>query len=133
LAAVGAVPRSGSSQRISPAGRTHPPRAQVGKRLVDGLFQVELPPTRAHLVNNVTHWAYRLLNGALYGIVVESLPQAPSELRAALRRSVWVGDSVTLPAAKLSKPIWDYDAKTLAMYGLATATARQLTLAHVHS
>jgi hypothetical protein len=40
---------------------------------------------------------------------------------------------VILPAAKLYKPIWDYDAKTLAadlrahlVYGLATATAMSL-------
>jgi hypothetical protein len=40
---------------------------------------------------------------------------------------------VILPAAKLYKPIWDYDAKTLAndlsahlVYGFATAIARRL-------
>ena len=45
---------------------------------------------------------------------------------------VWSGDYVILPAAKLYKPIWEYDTKTLAkdlsahlVYGLATATAMQ--------
>jgi hypothetical protein len=34
-----------------------PAPAQVGKRLVEGLFGIELPRTRARLVNNVMHWA----------------------------------------------------------------------------
>ena len=110
-----------------------PAPAQVGKRLIEGLFQVELPPTRAQLVNNVAHWAYGLLNGALYGIVVGSLPNRRVSYGLPFGASVWAGDYVVLPAAKLYKPIWDYDAKTLAkdltghlVYGLGTATAMGL-------
>jgi hypothetical protein len=36
-----------------------PAPAHVGKRLVEGLFDIELPAQRARLVNNVTHWAPR--------------------------------------------------------------------------
>jgi len=50
-----------------------PAPAQVGKRLVEGLFQLKLPPERAALVNNVTHWAYGMLGGAQYGLVAGSL------------------------------------------------------------
>lgn len=115
-----------------------PAPAQVGKRLVEGLFQVELPPTRAQLVNNVAHWAYGLLNGALYGIVVGSLPRRRVSYGLPFGASVWAGDYVVLPAAKLYEPIWDYDAKTLAndlgahlVYGLATAaTLRALSPRH---
>jgi hypothetical protein len=110
-----------------------PAPAQVGKRLVEGLFQVKLPPTRARLVNNVTHWAYGLLNGALYGIVAGSLPKQRVSYGLPFGASVWAGDYVILPAAKLYKPIWEYDAKTLAkdltghlVYGLGTATAMGL-------
>src|ERR1700751_3543821 len=46
-----------------------PAPAIVGKRIVEGLFQTELPPARARLVNNVTHWAFGIANGAVYGIV----------------------------------------------------------------
>jgi Protein of unknown function (DUF1440) len=114
-----------------------PAPAQVGKRLVEGLFQVELPPSRAQLVNNVTHWAYGLLNGALYGIVVGSLPRRRVSYGLPFGVSVWAGDYVVLPAAKLYQPIWDYDAKTLAkdfmghlVYGVATATAMRLLSAN---
>ena len=49
--------------------------------------------------------------------------------------TVWSGDYVILPAAKLYKPIWEYDPKTLAndlsvhLYGLGTATALRVLTA----
>jgi hypothetical protein len=110
-----------------------PAPAQVGKRLIEGLFQVELPATRARLVDNVIHWAYGTLYGALYGIVAGSLPEPRVKFGLPFGAFVWAGDYVILPAAKLYKPIWEYDAKTLAkdlsahlVYGLATATAFRL-------
>ena len=112
-----------------------PAPAHVGKRLVEGVFGVELPPRRARLVNNVTHWAYGILNGAQYGIVAESLPSPRIRYGLPFGAMVWAGDYVILPAAKLYKPIWKYDAKTLAndlsahlVYGLATAAALRLLL-----
>jgi Protein of unknown function (DUF1440) len=110
-----------------------PAPAQVGKRLWEGLFQVDLPPTRAQLVNNVTHWAYGLLNGMLYGIVAGSLPRQRVTYGLPFGAAVWAGDYVILPAAKLYKPIREYDRKTLAkdltghlVYGLGTAAAMRL-------
>ena len=50
-----------------------PAPAQVGKRLVEGLFQIDLPDRYAALVNNITHWGYGVIGGAPYGIVVGSL------------------------------------------------------------
>ena len=110
-----------------------PAPAHVGERLVEGLFQIELPPTRARLVNNAMHWAYGIFNGAQYGIVAGSLPRPRVSYGLAFGATVWAGDYVILPAAKLYEPIWEYDRKTLAndlsahlVYGLATATALRL-------
>jgi hypothetical protein len=107
-----------------------PAPAHVGKRLVEGLFHIELAPGRARLVNNVMHWAYGIFNGAQYGIVAESLPTPRIRYGLPFGATVWASDYVILPAAKLYEPIWDYDAKTLAndlsahlVYGLATAAA----------
>ena len=55
-----------------------PAPAHVGKRLVEGLFDIELPPPRARLVNNVTHWGFGIVNGAAYGLVAGSLPRPRS-------------------------------------------------------
>jgi hypothetical protein len=107
-----------------------PAPAQVGKRLVEGLFQLKLPPERAALVNNVTHWAYGMLGGAQYGIVAGSLRSPRVRYGLPFGASVWAASYAVLPAAKLYKPIWEYDLPTLAkdlgahlVYGFTTATA----------
>ena len=110
-----------------------PAPALVGKRLVEGLFQIELPASKARLVNNVTHWGFGIVSGALYGIVAGSLPKQSVLYGLPFGASVWASGYVVLPAAKLYKPIWKYDPKTLAkdlsghlVYGLGTATAMRL-------
>jgi hypothetical protein len=110
-----------------------PAPAHVGKRLVEGLFAIELPPQRARLVNNVTHWAFGILNGAAYGLVAGSLPTSRVSYGLPFGAAVWANGYVVLPVAKLYEPIWKYDVKTLAndlsahlVYGLATATAWRL-------
>jgi hypothetical protein len=110
-----------------------PAPAHVGKRLVEGLFDIKLPPERARLVNNVTHWAFGIANGAAYGLVAGSLPNPRVSYGPVFGASVWASGYVVLPAAKLYEPIWKYDVKTLAkdlsahlVYGTATAAAWQL-------
>jgi hypothetical protein len=110
-----------------------PAPAQVGKRLVEGLFERELPPQRARLVNNITHWAYGILGGVQYGIVAGSLPTPRIRYGLPFGASVWAAGYVVLPAAKLYEPIWKYDRVTLTkdlsahlVYGLGTATALRL-------
>jgi hypothetical protein len=118
-----------------------PAPAQVGKRLVEGLFDVELPPRRARSMNNLTHWAYGMLGGAQLGIVAGSLPRLRVGYGIPFGASVWAAGYVVLPAAKLYRPIWKYDARTLAddlsahlVYGLATAAAlRRLSAAGRHA
>jgi hypothetical protein len=111
-----------------------PAPAQVGKRLVEGLFEVELPAKSAPLVNNATHWGFGILSGAGYGLVAGSLPSPRIRYGLPFGAGVWAGGYVVLPLAKLYEPIWKYDVKTLAddlsahlVYGLATAAAWRLT------
>ena len=111
-----------------------PAPALVGKRLVEGLFDIELPPQRARLMNNATHWGFGMLSGAGYGLVAGSLPKAPILSGLPFGASVWTGGYVVLPLAKLYEPIWKYDVRTLAndlsahlVYGLTTAAAWRLT------
>jgi hypothetical protein len=107
-----------------------PAPAQVGKRIVEGLFDRKLPPTRARLVNNLTHWAFGMFAGVQYGIVDGSLPRPRICYGLPFGAAVWASGYVILPAAKLYEPIWKYDRKTLArdlsahlVFGIATATA----------
>jgi hypothetical protein len=110
-----------------------PAPAQVGKRLIEGLSGRELPPQRAALVNNITHWAYGMLSGAQYAIVAGSLSAPRIRYGLLFGTGVWAVGYAVLPAAKLYKPIWEYDRQTLAkdlsahlVYGLSTATALKL-------
>ncbi len=112
---------------------TAPAPAQVGKRIVEGLFQVELPEDKAPLTNNVVHWGYGIAWGGLFGLVVGSL-RSPAVWHGLLfGPTVWVSGYVVLPLAKLYRPMWEYDAKTLwkdlsahLAYGLTTAAAFRL-------
>ena len=110
-----------------------PAPAQVGRRLVEGLFDRKLPPHRARLVNNVTHWAFGILGGVQYGIVAGSLRTWRVRYGLPFGASVWAVGYVVLPAAKLYRPIWEYDRVTLVkdlsahlVYGIGTAVALRL-------
>src|SRR3954447_7988715 len=115
-----------------------PAPAQVGRRLVEGLFQRKLPDRRAALVNNITHWGYGAFAGVQYGIVAASLRKARVAYGLPFGAGVWATGYVILPAAGLYKPIWEYDATTLAkdlsahlLFGLTTACAFGLPAARV--
>jgi len=110
-----------------------PAPAHVGKRLVEGLFGRELPDQRAALVNNITHWGYGVLNGAPFGIVAGSVRSPRVRYGALFGATVWATSYAVLPAAKLYKPIWEYDIRTLGkdlsahlVYGLSTAAVFRL-------
>jgi hypothetical protein len=110
-----------------------PAPALVGKRLVEGLFGIQIPASRVALVNNITHWGYGALGGAQYGVVAGSLARQRVSYGLPFGASVWGASYVVLPLAKLYKPIWDYDRVTLAkdlsahlVYGLTTAAAMRL-------
>ncbi len=105
-----------------------PAPAVVGKRLVEGLLQVELADHRAGLTNNVTHWGYGMLMGAQYGLLAGSLRGRHLWLGLPFGAAVWGSSYVVLPAAGLYKPIWQYDRRTLTkdltahlVFGLGTA------------
>jgi hypothetical protein len=114
-----------------------PAPALIGKRLVEGLFQREVPPERAALVNNVVHWAYGSLWGTGYGIAAGSLPAPRARYGLVFGSIVWATDYVVLPLAKLYKPIWEYDGETLAkdlsahwVYGLGAAAIFRVLSEH---
>ena len=107
-----------------------PAPAHVGRRLVEGLFQVELAPQWARLTSNVMHWGYGMSWGAQYGIVVGSA-RSPRPVYGLVLGPVAFGTGyVVLPLMKLYKPIWEYDRETLAndlsahlTFGVVTAGA----------
>ncbi|MGI8807787.1 MAG: hypothetical protein ACR2KK_08100 [Acidimicrobiales bacterium] len=110
-----------------------PAPAHVGKRVVEGLFQVTVDPQWARTTNNVMHWAYGLAWGAQYGLVAGSARVLQRNHGLLLGQVVFSSGYVVLPLAKLYKPIWEYDGRTLArdlsahlVYGLVTGETFRL-------
>jgi len=97
-----------------PTWQEAPDPGQVGKRLIEGFTQRELPDAAAWPVSTFMHWSYGAANGALYGVVVGSLRKPCGLYGVPFGALVWISDYITLPIAGLYKPIWKYDAKTLA-------------------
>ena len=110
-----------------------PAAAQIGKRIVEGVFQRQLPPERAALSNNLTHWGYGIAWGGLFGLVESSLHSPRLRHGLVLGATVWTTSYIVLPLARLYRPIWEYDAKVLAkdlgdqlVYGVSAAAADDL-------
>jgi hypothetical protein len=103
---------------------------QVGRRLAEAFLQRDLPDEWARATNNVVHWVYGTGWGAQYGIVAGSVRKMPSWSGLAFAAVVWLSGYVVLPLAKVYRPLWEYDAKTLAKdfsahaaYGITTSSA----------
>jgi len=84
---------------------------------------------RAGLVKNVVHWAYGSSWGAVYALIEESVGR-PLVSGVVLTSAVMAADYTMLPAMKIYKPPWDYEAETLTkdfakhlVRGLAIAAA----------
>jgi len=90
-----------------------PAPALVGKRLVEGFTGRTLTPQRAALMNNFMHWAYGLGWGTVYGVLAGSWARPAVALGLPFGTAVWATDYVVLPIARVYKPIWHYDPKTL--------------------
>lgn len=110
-----------------------PAPAQIARRLVEALTRKELEPSKARCANNAAHWATGIGWGAAYGVLAGSLRKPKIRYGLLWGAVVWASGYAILPAAGLYKPIWEYDAKTLAkdlgihlVYGLTTATAFKL-------
>jgi hypothetical protein len=107
-----------------------PAPAIVGNRIVEGFTSEPLPPDRAGFVNNVMHWGYGMGWAAAFAMVAGSLRRPFVALGAPFGATVWSSSYILLPIAKLYKPIWEYDARTLwkdlsahLAFGLGTSTA----------
>jgi hypothetical protein len=112
-----------------------PAPGQVARRVIEGFTQRKLPDSWAFPISTAMHWGYGSSAGAAYGIVAGSLRRPRAAYGLPLGAAVWAAGYVILPEGGLYKPIWQYDAETLAWdlsghlaYGATTGiTFRLLT------
>ena len=102
---------------------------QLGRKALRQVTGDEPPDAWARPTTNIVHWATGISWGALYGASASATSRHPRARALALGPVAWLSSYVVLPLAKVYKPIWDYDARTLAddlsahiVYG-ATASA----------
>lgn len=107
-----------------------PAPAQVAKRVLEGLFHMELPDEVANVTNNVMHWGYGVGWASVLGLVGGSSGRRRLWWGPVFGTAVFLTDYAVLPPTGLYQPIWEYDAKTLAkdwadhlVYGTTTGAA----------
>lgn len=101
---------------------------QVGRKIEQLATHRPPPDNWARTTTNLVHWATGIGWGVQYGALAGASARHPRMLALALGPSAWLSSYALLPLAKIYKPIWEYDAKTLAddlsahlVFGTATA------------
>lgn len=109
-----------------------PAPAQVGYRVVHGVFERDASTRLAPAMTNLVHWAYGTGWGGLYGLVAGGRGAGPGS-GASFGTAVWSSGYAVLPAMGIYDPPWKYSAKSLAkdwsyhlVYGVATGVAFRL-------
>lgn len=106
--------------------------AEVGKRIIEGVLQRDVPDERMDALNNFMHWSYGTCWGLPYGIIAGSSGGSGSVLRAGagLAMAVWAASRTEMAAMQIAPPPWQDPPSTLAtdigfhlVYGLAAALA----------
>jgi hypothetical protein len=102
---------------------------QFGHEVLRVVTRREPPDDWARLTTNIVHWATGIGWGIQYGALAGRTSRHPWLRALALGPAVWLSGYVVLPLAKVYKPIWRYDARTLGddlsahlVYGAAAAT-----------
>lgn len=104
----------GEEQHSDPWEQASAP-AKVARRILEGVFEQEVPPERIGLLTNVMHWGYGTAWGAVYGLVQGS-SRAPAVCRGLLfGTGVWAMSYLQLVPMGLYQPPWKYSPKELAM------------------
>ncbi|MGA3217041.1 MAG: hypothetical protein ABSD97_15285 [Acidimicrobiales bacterium] len=101
----------------------------VGKYVLQRLQGEEPPPEWARSLQNTVHWATGVGWSLPLALVVPQGKRFAWRCGVAIGPIAWITSYVVLPFAKIYKPIWDYDAKTLAddltahlVYGMTIGT-----------
>jgi hypothetical protein len=103
---------------------------QLGQKVERLVTRREPPDSWARTTTNVVHWATGIGWAAQYGALAGRTSPHPAVRALALGPAVWLSSYVILPLAGVYRPIWEYDARTLAddlsahlVFGLTTSAA----------
>jgi hypothetical protein len=104
--------------------------AQVGKRVVEGYLQRELPDESARTMNNAMHLLTGVAWGTVHGIAAASIGRPRTLHGLATGATAWAASYATLAPAGVYKPMWEYapavlwtDLSAHLVFGLGTGLA----------
>ena len=86
---------------------------QLGQKLLRFATGQPPPDDWARATTNLMHWATGIGWGVQYGVLAGLTSSLPWLRALALGPSAWLASYAILPLAKVYKPIWEYDARTL--------------------
>ena len=92
-----------------------PAPAQVGKRILEGVFQREVSADRIPLLATAMHWLYGTTQGGVYGLVQATVRANPIAGGLLFGAGVWGLSYLQLVPMGIYEPPWSYPAKTLAV------------------
>lgn len=88
--------------------------ARVGKRIVEGFLQRELPPESARTMNNVVHWLTGVGWGTAHGVTFGAAARRAHPWLGTVTGVVaWLASYAVLAPAGIYRPLSEYDAETL--------------------
>jgi hypothetical protein len=87
---------------------------QLGRKVVRAVTGRDLPDEWARPMTDLVHWTTGIAWGSAYALIAGFTGRRDWERGLAFGTLVWLTDYAVLPLAGVYKPIWEYDAKTLA-------------------
>ncbi len=106
--------------------------AEVGKRVIRGVFHRRFDDDQTNKLSNAMHWGYGTSWGAMYALS-DGLGDVPVLRRGlVLGTLVWGASLIQLPAMKLAPPVWEYPPLELGLevsYHLVSGLAAAATYA----
>ena len=121
---------AGSSPAASWAGTTPLRRRSSDGKHCASRRATNHPTSGLAATTNIVHWVTGVGWGVQYGAVASRTTRHPWARALAFGPVVWLSGYVVLPLAKVYKPLWDYDARTLGndlsahlVYGAVVSTA----------
>ena len=91
-----------------------PAPAKLARRVVEGVFEREVPVERIPLFTNAVHWGYGTMMGPAYALVQASRRGNPIVRGSLFGLSVWTMSYATLVPLGLYDPPWRYKPTTVA-------------------
>lgn len=92
-----------------------PVPAQVGRRVIEGVFRREAPPEWIPALTHGMHWAYGTGWGAVFGLLQGTHRERPLRNGLLFGAGVWAMSYVQLVPMGVYEPPWKYPPKQLAM------------------